>query len=1672
MILDNYLITNNSIKFIYTNVKSIKNAYYLTDSVSIISSIHPINDNFITKKCNSSVFCIGIVIDNNNYLYALYTNKIEKYDSTGKSIQFDFPINPKYPMDITMNYSKDVIFILDNNRVFKYKRNGEPIKMKSQISINKNYKDLKILLDKNDNIYISYTDQFKYTIIKYDKDGFVNIQFNKITIDKIYSFFVTDYIYILKYSSVDYYDINGNKILDNLLTINSNEELYPERIIIDSEIYIITRNRNFQIILLKYMIDGTLISDNFLDFEFDMNNKIAFTIDKLKNIYISNIVYNDTNENSEDNEMVELKIGKISQIFEFDNINFYDKIEIYSFSSSTKLENIINFDTKTFNTYIGAESNFEMIKNKIKNFILLEKDILKKNFLEINETSVNQFHYSNKLFDINKIQLQMKEPNTNLFPEIKMLTYVDSKQKRKINTNSLNEIIESNNDFEIDILNQLSKSRETFTLTNSLFNKEIPKKYKNNKKILLENNSLMQNILKSKKLYTSFSKFENSVVSFILKNNIYTRNIDQTIILQNQNQNQTTFHLQNLSLNTIPTKTTQQMNPYKCYNQPINIPIIFLFNSPHSIVTDRIGNIYVANVNEIVKTTLYGNRFQVLTYGFIDTITNIAVNYQGTYLYIANVSKLWRINTDGTNLILLNNTPFDNLYGIAVDSQGFVYATTINQILKMDSNGNILNIITNGNFYSLYNIGVSNNNIYVVSNYYDLSNNVTKFYNKILKINKQSYAISPNPVLTNLTNIIGLSVNTSDILFISDTSNNNIIKSDSFGNILYTYNDLSLNTPYGLTTDLNNNIYIADTNNNQIKKIYNNDTQFVPFTYEFNAPSGIATDIMGNLYITDLQETKLIFINILTGEQKFIQSQTPLNNPSGLAIDNINQLIYVADTNNGIVQKMNLDGSSSLNLGQGILKLPTAVAVDNQGLLYVTDISSVYVIGPNLQTPVLIPTGISFINPTGIAIDNNNYLYIADTTKTQIIRMTNTGTNPVALGYGFNTPNSVTVNKNGYIFVTDSLNNRVVQMDSNGNNLTFISDGINFPYSIIADNIFDYVYVITAFTILKLRFSEPIPCPTPPDFNDVIARYCYKKTCEAILYKKLVTANNNPLITKNQQYAINIRTYKKIPVSYQTLIANLNCNRPPVVNPPIFLFNNPRSIASDTVGSIYVSNLDEIVKISWDGTNKKSIASGFDNTLTNIAVNFSGTYLYITVVSYIVRINTDGTNRINLPQVFDHLYGIAVDGNGLIYVTDIKTIKIMDENGENLIFARNDNFLSLYAISVFQNNIYVISTYIDDTNNTTKFYNELIKINMTNFIPDQNNIVNIPDSSLTTIRNQLSNVIGLSVYSNNIIYLSNPLNNAYDLSNNTQSQFNNTVFKIDGNGNLLYNYNVDFSFNSPYDVTVDINGNLYVANTNDNVILKIFPDINTHKFIDYAFYEPIALAVDNNENIYIIDLNLTNITIISVNKKQSYIGSNLNNPSGIAIDIINKYVYVTNTNNGYVERINFDGTNQTIIGSGYFVSPFAIAVDSYGTIYVSDTTLIKKIDTNGILTVLPYQFENILGIAVDTKGYIYVAEINQTSILKLDKNGINAVNIGSGFSNPYDVAVDNYGYLYVADSQNNRIVRMDTNGNGMVFFTEGIKIPYSVAVDDKQNVYAVTSNRIIKFRFATQAICA
>ena len=194
-------------------------------------------------------------------------------------------------------------------------------------------------------------------------------------------------------------------------------------------------------------------------------------------------------------------------------------------------------------------------------------------------------------------------------------------------------------------------------------------------------------------------------------------------------------------------------------------------------------------------------------------------------------------------------------------------------------------------------------------------------------------------------------------------------------------------------------------------------------------------------------------------------------------------------------------------------------------------------------------------------------------------------------------------------------------------------------------------------------------------------------------------------------------------------------------------------------------------------------------------------------------------------------------------------------------------------------------------------------------------------------------------------------------------------------------------------------------------------------------------------------------------------------------------------------------------------SPAGVAIDAAGNLYIGDrsNSCVRKVSPSGIITTFAgtgvggysgdggpatmAQLSFPMGVALDREGNVYVAEMLNDCVRKINTSGIISTYAGKGMpggytgdggpataaklSLPVAVALDSAGNLYIADAGNAAIRKVNTAGiistfagNGTAYFGEdsipatvsSLDDPDGVAVDNLGNVYISdnNSNRVRK----------
>ena len=216
----------------------------------------------------------------------------------------------------------------------------------------------------------------------------------------------------------------------------------------------------------------------------------------------------------------------------------------------------------------------------------------------------------------------------------------------------------------------------------------------------------------------------------------------------------------------------------------------------------------------------------------------------------------------------------------------------------------------------------------------------------------------------------------------------------------------------------------------------------------------------------------------------------------------------------------------------------------------------------------------------------------------------------------------------------------------------------------------------------------------------------------------------------------------------------------------------------------------------------------------------------------------------------------------------------------------------------------------------------------------------------------------------------------------------------------------------------------------------------------------------------------------------------LNSPRGIALAPDGSSVYVADTGNSRIVRLDSSGNILTSWGSrtpdgqlppasGTFIEPWGIAVDSAGNVYVADTWnhRIQKFDANGNFKQEWGSFGQEgadylwgpRGIAISADGHVYVTDTGNKRVVVFDSNGKFLQEFGRTeeiqLDEPVGIAADSEGNIYVADTWNLQVVVFSPEGNLITKWPvqgwEGDSLdnkPY-IAVDSEDRVYITDPER-------------
>ncbi len=284
---------------------------------------------------------------------------------------------------------------------------------------------------------------------------------------------------------------------------------------------------------------------------------------------------------------------------------------------------------------------------------------------------------------------------------------------------------------------------------------------------------------------------------------------------------------------------------------------------------------------------------------------------------------------------------------------------------------------------------------------------------------------------------------------------------------------------------------------------------------------------------------------------------------------------------------------------------------------------------------------------------------------------------------------------------------------------------------------------------------------------------------------------------------------------------------------------------------------------------------------------------------------------------------------------------------------------------------------------------------------------------------------------------------------------------ISGSGYAGYSNGVGTAayFATPTGLSVDTSGNIYVTDLGAYDIRKISPSYVVTTFAGNPLHQGNSdgtgtnalfayvndLATDVSGNVFVADFNNNNIRKITPSGVVTTFLTNVVEPTGIAVDAVGN-IYVASPFVTEVRKYSPSG-EMTSLGSG-FSDLFDVTVDNSGNMYVVDhgKQLVSKVTPAGNVTTIAgsgskgytngngtsASFNDPKSIAIDKNGNIYVADVGNNAIRKIDSSGnvttyldhVSSYTTDASFFGPYGVTVDKNGVVYITNTSENRIVKI------------------------------------------------
>ncbi len=493
---------------------------------------------------------------------------------------------------------------------------------------------------------------------------------------------------------------------------------------------------------------------------------------------------------------------------------------------------------------------------------------------------------------------------------------------------------------------------------------------------------------------------------------------------------------------------------------------------------------------------------------------------------------------------------------------------------------------------------------------------------------------------------------------------------------------------------------------------------------------------------------------------------------------------------------------------------------------------------------------------------------------------------------------------------------------------------------------------------------------------------------------------------------------------------------------------SPVALAVQPDGKVVFSNTDGTIKrMNADGSGEITLATGLGD-IFGIAIQADGKILVTDALNTDVkRMNADGTGLDTLASGFNIPYGIAIQADGKILVADAGNYHIKRLNTDGSLNATLAGGLGMQPVG--------IALQADG------------KIVVADAISSSVKRINADGTNLVILRSGLNNPATVAIEADGKILISNN---------------SNKLLRMDADGANLVE--ITDGLSTQMGVAVQTDGKILVADRTSNRIQQISAASNSNRVA-------VAITVNNTSaptgiasQVYAGTATLANLTATGSNI-QWYAAATggtalanttalVNGSSYYASQTANSCESVTRFAVG-VQQISASSAtkcaNETVAslsssatagfvpvwyGSASGGSALAnTSLLSTGNYYIEQQQSINNSTDIG-------SFSNPFGVRAQADGKVLVTDMGTSKLYRMDVNGANRVELASGFNLPSGITVQADGKIYVADVSNNIVKRFNADGSNMVLLGAGLSNPTAIAIEANGKILILSSDAITR----------